>query len=317
VEWKSADRLNYTNHRFHFFLLVFVTIKKLVVVLFHRIEILTEKKMSSEATDANVVTLTDNKTDIKTPLISTVSTLSTLGAKKACDAACVASASASASMVKTMDDVDGPDELMCAVCRGLFCVPVTAQCQHTFCQECLETIHSSGHDDLQGANPSVPCPLCRRIFVLPPLSTKNLIIDKLVNAHLGNAKHEERQQEWERRKLAILQKREDNKRSIIAPDQKDQNIANNGLPQIHLTPNNNYNNYNVFSPRPIVNQHPVQPMIRQIYHHAPVQQMPIVEPTPCETHQSFCQRLKDALLSPQLPIWIAVFLLCVLAYQTL
>lgn len=125
-----------------------------------------------------------------------------------------------------------PDDLKCSVCHDVFCVPVTAQCQHTFCQECVEGIQTL--PNCGGASvPLVPCPLCRREFALPPLASKNLIIDKLVKTHLGDSKHSARQNEWLARKHAKFVEREDNNRTLGAGHRHQQPAAAPGAAWAH------------------------------------------------------------------------------------
>jgi Lon protease-like protein len=52
-------------------------------------------------------------------------------------------------------------ELDCQVCYGLLLDPLTTACGHTFCRTCVHRLLD--HSNL--------CPICRRVFTIPPAST--------------------------------------------------------------------------------------------------------------------------------------------------
>jgi hypothetical protein len=107
---------------------------------------------------------------------------------------------------KSENETEG-DDLTCVVCHDVFCVPVTTHCQHTFCQGCLEEIYD--RTNVFAATRNVSCPICRAVFMLPPLASKNILIEKLAVKHLGAKEYARRQSQWNQRKWLMLQKRED------------------------------------------------------------------------------------------------------------
>ena len=67
-------------------------------------------------------------------------------------------------------------ELICSICLDLLCEPKKLNCDHSFCQKCLE-VHSQGHNqappELAGVSSSareknvIVCACCREETSLP------------------------------------------------------------------------------------------------------------------------------------------------------
>ena len=76
---------------------------------------------------------------------------------------------------------DARDILECSICMEPFKNPKGLPCIHTFCLECLEKY---GEDERPGDE--MPCPICRRIFQIPPGGfnelPNNIFIEQIVES---------------------------------------------------------------------------------------------------------------------------------------
>lgn len=82
-------------------------------------------------------------------------------------------------------------ELRCSVCVNLFFEPMTLQCGHTFCYECVINTFRSCKKD---------CPLCKHPITTQPC--KAIGIENFTNLYLSSVKQEERE-EFEQRADSI------------------------------------------------------------------------------------------------------------------
>ncbi|XP_038050325.1 E3 ubiquitin-protein ligase TRIM71-like [Patiria miniata] len=60
--------------------------------------------------------------------------------------------------------------LECDICADRYKQPKILDCQHSFCQNCLEKYYTGRY----GGEPKMPCPVCRRETVLPETSIQGL-----------------------------------------------------------------------------------------------------------------------------------------------
>lgn len=69
---------------------------------------------------------------------------------------------------KTKSRVDqAMEELMCPLCFSIFSNPLSLQCLHSYCEDCLIAFHrSTGYSD------TIACPECRANTLLPPEGIK-------------------------------------------------------------------------------------------------------------------------------------------------
>jgi len=61
------------------------------------------------------------------------------------------------------------DVTECSICLETFKEPKALPCIHTFCLECLDTYCEDKEQGEEGT-----CPLCRKVFLIPPGGVKNL-----------------------------------------------------------------------------------------------------------------------------------------------
>ncbi|XP_069786722.1 E3 ubiquitin-protein ligase TRIM65-like isoform X4 [Narcine bancroftii] len=67
--------------------------------------------------------------------------------------------------------MDIQEELCCSICQSLFRCPVTIQCGHSFCSDCLRVYW--------GPQSSCSCPICRHHFPTAPTLTKNVTLSRI------------------------------------------------------------------------------------------------------------------------------------------
>ncbi len=67
---------------------------------------------------------------------------------------------------------DYDSHLMCPICHVPFVDPVVLECDHTFCESCLEEYRAGGHDDHSNR-----CPTCRAFVLLHVRKASRLIIN--------------------------------------------------------------------------------------------------------------------------------------------
>src|SRR6218665_1177760 len=71
----------------------------------------------------------------------------------------------------------------CSICMSAFKDPRMLSCIHTFCLECLKRTAEAG---LKNPGDRMPCPLCRRDFVIPADGVngvqKNFFVANLLEA---------------------------------------------------------------------------------------------------------------------------------------
>jgi len=64
--------------------------------------------------------------------------------------------------------------LECTICQQLFLEPITTSCGHTFCKTCI--LRVSDYDN--------KCPLCRRVILVSPDCTPNVVLMEIIQSHL-------------------------------------------------------------------------------------------------------------------------------------
>src|SRR5688572_31680496 len=71
----------------------------------------------------------------------------------------------------------------CCICTEVYTDPKALPCIHTFCMKCLQ---ENGLKTNKGPGDEMPCPICRRMFQIPPEGfrglPKNFFIEKLIQA---------------------------------------------------------------------------------------------------------------------------------------
>ncbi|KAG5281380.1 hypothetical protein AALO_G00071480 [Alosa alosa] len=70
------------------------------------------------------------------------------------------------------------DSFSCSICLGLFHIPVTIPCGHSYCLDCIKGYFDQRGD--QGGRPTAQCPQCRQTFSARPALNKNTLIAELV-----------------------------------------------------------------------------------------------------------------------------------------
>nr|XP_046250321.1 E3 ubiquitin/ISG15 ligase TRIM25-like isoform X2 [Scatophagus argus] len=73
-----------------------------------------------------------------------------------------------------------PDSLSCSICLDILKSPVTLQCGHSYCMDCI-----NGYWDQEDCRSVYDCPQCRRIFIPRPVLGKNTILADLTGKMLG------------------------------------------------------------------------------------------------------------------------------------
>ena len=84
--------------------------------------------------------------------------------------------------LRTLEYIDSYDSnLMCAICRSPFVFPVRLECDHVFCQRCVNDAMS--HQDRDSRIYTITCPSCRRKIenwaIAPVPKILSLILDDL------------------------------------------------------------------------------------------------------------------------------------------
>src|SRR6218665_537090 len=85
-----------------------------------------------------------------------------------------------------ISDVKKQEELKdittCCICTEVYNDPKALPCIHTFCMKCLE---ENGLKTNKGPGDEMPCPLCRRLFRIPPEGfpglPKHFLIERLIH----------------------------------------------------------------------------------------------------------------------------------------
>jgi hypothetical protein len=79
----------------------------------------------------------------------------------------------------------------CGICHDIMNQPTTITCQHSFCYNCLDQLIKNNRRTQQ----KNLCPVCKDAFLLPKGSSKNHIIDdiieKIIPEHMKQARHKE------------------------------------------------------------------------------------------------------------------------------
>lgn len=68
-----------------------------------------------------------------------------------------------------------PDPLSCSICLDTLKSPVTLQCGHTFCMDCIDDCWHQ--EDQRGV---YTCPQCRQVFTIRPVLNKNTVLAELI-----------------------------------------------------------------------------------------------------------------------------------------
>ncbi|XP_041030403.1 E3 ubiquitin/ISG15 ligase TRIM25-like [Carcharodon carcharias] len=69
------------------------------------------------------------------------------------------------------------EELACPVCLELLNDPVTTNCGHNFCSQCLEEVWS----EARSLNQDIQCPQCRHRYTEKPVLKKNILLVALID----------------------------------------------------------------------------------------------------------------------------------------
>ncbi|XP_075993629.1 uncharacterized protein LOC142988366 [Genypterus blacodes] len=75
-----------------------------------------------------------------------------------------------------------PDPLSCSICLEVLKSPVTLQCGHTFCNDCIGDCW-----DLQDQSGVYRCPDCRQVFTSRPVLNKNTVLAGLIEKQTQKA----------------------------------------------------------------------------------------------------------------------------------
>src|SRR5688572_29887373 len=82
------------------------------------------------------------------------------------------------------DDIkkQGLDDMTtCCICTEVYTDPKALPCIHTFCMKCIQ---ETGLKTNKGPGDEMPCPICRRMFKIPPQGffglPKNFFMTKLI-----------------------------------------------------------------------------------------------------------------------------------------
>merc|ERR1719247_1686114 len=92
-------------------------------------------------------------------------------------------------MAEGLAELVGSDELTCPICTQVFCVPVTTECQHSFCRACL-SIWLHVHEKKS-------CPACRTKISSTVTDGINHVLDAAVRETFPQA--------WEERRAAATE----------------------------------------------------------------------------------------------------------------
>src|SRR6218665_521099 len=81
--------------------------------------------------------------------------------------------------IKKQDELD--DMITCSICTEVYTDPKGLPCLHTFCMKCIQ---QTGLKTNKGPGDEMPCPICRRLFNIPPNGfhglPRNFFIESLI-----------------------------------------------------------------------------------------------------------------------------------------
>src|SRR6218665_3397775 len=81
--------------------------------------------------------------------------------------------------IRKQEELD--DMITCCICTEVYTDPKGLLCLHTFCMKCIQ---ETGLKTNKGPGDEMPCPICRRMFKIPPEGfnglPKNLFIESLI-----------------------------------------------------------------------------------------------------------------------------------------
>src|ERR1043165_7086772 len=67
--------------------------------------------------------------------------------------------------------------ITCCICTEVYTDPIALPCIHTFCMNCIQ---ETGFKTNKGPGSEMPCPICRRMFKIPPDGFRSLPKDSFI-----------------------------------------------------------------------------------------------------------------------------------------